>query len=321
MSTWELSARPGLDESWRAGLAMAAHDRLHFGPDLVFTYGPLGFLESGGLFYTGTVFLSSLFNAALHVAVVVVVLWRLRQSFRPWIAVVLTLLFAEVIRYVGATDTLVIPVVVLGSAVIEGDARRLQRWIVPIAAICTAFAFLMKANSGISLVAASVLVVWFASPGRFRSELHYGTLTLALFLLGWIVSGNRVGDIPTWLSGVYQISTGYPAAMGTESGPRSDYLLVPVAIVTVAGLVYLSARTHPLADRSRPPCRGHPLRVLPARIRASRLQRSRLLHPLPARGAGARVASGDAQIRRDRFRGAVLLRPRRRPTATSLPAT
>ena len=101
----------------------------------------------------------------------------------------------------------------------------------------------MKANSGLALVAASVLVVWFASPGRFRSELHYGVLTLALFLLGWMVSGNRVGDIPTWLSGVYQISTGYPAAMGTESGPRSDYLLVPVAIVTVAGLVYLSARS------------------------------------------------------------------------------
>ena len=201
---------------------MAADDRLHFGPDLVFTYGPLGFLESGGLFYTGIAFLSSLFNAALHVAVVVVVLWRLRQSFRPWIAVVLTLLFAEVIRYVGTTDTLVIPVVVLGTAVIEGDApRRLQRWIVPIAAVCTAVRDPDESQLGSRARRRSVLVVWFASPGRVRSELHYGVLTLVLFLLGWIVSGNRVGDIPTWLSGVYQITTGYPAAMGTESGPRA----------------------------------------------------------------------------------------------------
>ena len=106
---------------------MAAHDRLHFGPDLVFTYGPLGFLESGGLFYTGTAVPVVALQRGMHVAVVVVVLWRLRQSFRPWIAVVLTLLFVEVIRYVGTTDTLVIPVVVLGSAVIEGDgARRLR---------------------------------------------------------------------------------------------------------------------------------------------------------------------------------------------------
>ena len=221
---------------------------------------------------------------------VVVVLWRLRQSFPPWIAVVLTLLFAEVIRYVGTTDTLVIPVVVLGSAVIEDDAPTwLRRGIVPIAAVCTALAILMKANSGLALVGASVLVVWFASPGHVRSELHYGALTLVLFLLGWIVSGNRVGDIPTWLSGVSQISTGYPATMGTETGPRSDYLLVPVAIVTVAVLVYLTTRalSRYAATGSRPPRRGHPLRVLPAHVRASRLQHSRLLHPLPARGVGA----------------------------------
>jgi hypothetical protein len=241
--TWDLAVRPGLDEGWRAGLAMAAHQRLHFGSDLIFTYGPLGFLQGGGLFYTGTAILSSLFNAVSHVVVIVVVLWRLRRSFQPWIAIVVTLLFAELVRYVGTADTLVIPVIVLGTAVIEKDASpRLQRWIVPILAACSALAFLMKVNVGVSVIAASVLVVWFASPGRFRSELHYGALTAVLFAAGWIASGNRVGDIPTWLVGVYQISSGYPAAMGAEYGARIDYLLIPVPIVTVAVLAYLSAR-------------------------------------------------------------------------------
>ena len=242
--TWSLTPRVGLDESWRAGLAMAAHHGLHFGPDLLFTYGPLGFLENGGLFFAGTAVLSSLFVALLHVSVVVAVLWRLRRSFRPWMAVVITLGFAELIRYVGATETLLIPVVVLGTAVIEDDAHEpLRRWIVPIAAVSTAFAVLMKADAGISLIAVSVVVVWFASPGRYRSELHYAALSVALFATGWIVSGNRVGDIPNWLGGVYQVASGYAAAMGAELGLRRDYLLVPVAALTVAVLVYLSTRT------------------------------------------------------------------------------
>jgi hypothetical protein len=249
LTTWELSPQLGLDESWRAGLAMAAHHGLHFGPDLLFTYGPLGFLESGGLYFTGTAALSALFVSSLHLAVIVAVLWRLRRSFRPWIAVVLTLAFAELIRYVGATETLVIPVLVLGTAVIEDDAHpTLRRWIVPIAALSTALAVLMKADAGITLIAVSLVIVWFASPGRYRSELHYAGLSTALFFVGWLVSGNRIGDIPNWLAGVYQLATGYSAAMGSEVSPRSEYLLVPVAASTVAVLVYLSTRN---VSRSR----------------------------------------------------------------------
>ena len=37
---------PGVDASWNAGLAMAVEQGLHFGRDVVFTYGPLGFLST-----------------------------------------------------------------------------------------------------------------------------------------------------------------------------------------------------------------------------------------------------------------------------------
>src|SRR5947199_4760950 len=49
-----LSPGPGLDESWRAGLHMAAHYGLPFGNQLVFTYGPLGFLDVNELWYGST---------------------------------------------------------------------------------------------------------------------------------------------------------------------------------------------------------------------------------------------------------------------------
>jgi hypothetical protein len=49
--TWNvvfLAPSGGLDQGWEYGLYAAAHDGLHFGTDIVFTYGPLGFLRSRG---------------------------------------------------------------------------------------------------------------------------------------------------------------------------------------------------------------------------------------------------------------------------------
>ena len=41
----------GLDGSWRLGLSLAAQQGLHFGTDVVFSYGPLGFLAEPNLVY------------------------------------------------------------------------------------------------------------------------------------------------------------------------------------------------------------------------------------------------------------------------------
>src|ERR671932_299735 len=40
-----LLPQPGLDNSFAAGLHLAARDNLQFGQDLVATYGPLGYLR------------------------------------------------------------------------------------------------------------------------------------------------------------------------------------------------------------------------------------------------------------------------------------
>src|SRR4051794_27622935 len=40
-----MQPRAGLDPSWQIALHMAASDRLTYGRDVVFTYGPLGFLS------------------------------------------------------------------------------------------------------------------------------------------------------------------------------------------------------------------------------------------------------------------------------------
>ena len=53
--TWRLGFPTpiiGLDPSWNAGLYMAVHRGLAFGTQIIFTYGPLGFLRYTGLWYS-----------------------------------------------------------------------------------------------------------------------------------------------------------------------------------------------------------------------------------------------------------------------------
>ncbi len=248
-NVWELQARPGLDESWRAALAMATHHHLRFGHDFVFTYGPLGFLEQGGLYFTGTAILSSLFNGAMHLALCVTLLWCLRRSFSPAIALLVTLLTAELVRYVGLAETIVLPVAMLGTAVIEQDAPDLlQRWFVPAAGLVAGVAILIKFDAGALALMAGVVVAWFAMPGRVRSELLLAAGFIPTLVLGWLATGNRIGDLPAFFSSSFQITVGYSSGMIYESGKLYQYALVPLA---VAILAFTAWRVIPRVGRAR----------------------------------------------------------------------
>ncbi|MCI0720040.1 MAG: hypothetical protein L0338_13885, partial [Acidobacteria bacterium] len=74
---------PGLDSSWRIALVIAVENGWHFGEQILWTYGPLGFLDSS-LYANHKLWLVSLvFNNAVHflfVAVFFMVLAELRPQ-------------------------------------------------------------------------------------------------------------------------------------------------------------------------------------------------------------------------------------------------
>ena len=49
--TGDMRPRLDLDGAWEIALRQALHDGLNFGPDVLFTYGPLGFLREPLLVY------------------------------------------------------------------------------------------------------------------------------------------------------------------------------------------------------------------------------------------------------------------------------
>ena len=69
----------GLDSSWKTTLAIAAHNAMPFGTHIVFTYGPLGFLQDQQLNYRLIAVLSLLFALALSTAIFGALIWSLRR--------------------------------------------------------------------------------------------------------------------------------------------------------------------------------------------------------------------------------------------------
>ena len=61
----------GLDPSWTLALQLAAAERLHWGTELIFNYGPLGFLDFPLVAVTWAAILSALFLIAMRIALAV----------------------------------------------------------------------------------------------------------------------------------------------------------------------------------------------------------------------------------------------------------
>ncbi|HEV7400581.1 MAG TPA: hypothetical protein VGN84_09975 [Solirubrobacterales bacterium] len=86
--TFSLTPSPGLDPSWGAGLQMAAHDGLVFGREVVFTYGPLGFLSVPTLWYQDLGAAAVAYAALVHILACTLILWAALRIFDRPLAVI-----------------------------------------------------------------------------------------------------------------------------------------------------------------------------------------------------------------------------------------
>ncbi len=82
VATWGIAFRypaPGLDPGWGAGLYMAAHDGLDWGTEVVFTYGPLGFLFDPVNWYVDLASIAFVWNSLLWLALAIGFVWAFRR--------------------------------------------------------------------------------------------------------------------------------------------------------------------------------------------------------------------------------------------------
>src|ERR1700744_4754574 len=200
----------GLDASWNAGLAMGVHDGLHWGKDLVWTYGPLGFLQTQLVWFTDQTVLTFLYQGLLHVVFSFAVVWALARR--------LPLLLACVGAFVVVT---VLPLLELSllSAVIasfwlleEPRSDRFLNTYVIAAATFAAPAALIKLSTGPLVPVVLLIALIGARVGGRRIALFVGVLVVEVLVL-WLLAGQSVGDVPAFIQRSIQISSGYSSAM------------------------------------------------------------------------------------------------------------
>jgi hypothetical protein len=241
---WRVGMNPpgvGLDASWNAGLAMGVHDGLHWGKDLVWTYGPLGFLQTQLVWFTDQTVLTFLYQGLLHVIFCVALVWALGRR--------LPLLLACVGAFVAVT---VLPLLELSllSAVIasfwlleEPRSDRFLNTFVIGAATFAAPAALIKLSTGPLVPIVLLIALIGARVGARRVALFVGVVVVELLVL-WLLAGQSLGDIPDFVRHSIQISSGYSSAMlrSTEvaswkvTAATLGAIGVSVALVAVAWL-------------------------------------------------------------------------------------
>jgi hypothetical protein len=226
---WPLSAMPraqGLDGSWQVALDLAARERLDFGRDVVFTYGPLGWLARPTLVWWPT--------AALSLLSLLLVTWGLAALLTNVLrsagaGLVPSLLGAYLMcRFVAVSHLPVFTALVTAVALLW-VVRGLPPWLshrppealAALAALC----LLVKTDLGlIATVTAAVLIVDRAWTGGARGVVRdlgraaaSGTIVLAI---GGALQGTPPWVLPEYLRYSLSVASGYTDAMAGEEPGR-----------------------------------------------------------------------------------------------------
>lgn len=232
----------GVDPSWEAAVALARIHHLAWGPEIVFTYGPLAFLQNTAYYSTQQAVLATLYQVGVIAALFLGVAAALRRRYPATTSLV------------GAFVTTGITAILLGSMypevvvlaafawagplLLHDHLKRSTAFITSVAlAAVGGFELLVKFNTGpviaIIALAASILRDWRAL-GR-----HCATVTaFAVSIpIGWLLAGQRLGNLPVWLRYSGQIVSGYIEGQAVPIPLDA----VGAVLLTVAWLVVVCA--------------------------------------------------------------------------------
>ena len=259
VTTWPIrpdAAAHGVDNSYLIGLAMARQRGFRFGDDLIFNFGPLGFL-GGSLSYRGSGLLSWAVQLAVQLGVIVLLLSLVRRIVSLPIAVLVAVTLITLIHPdaadVGLGNQIVVLAVLWSVSRAAADGWTPTIRTAAFAAALSVLALLVKLDTGLICVVATGTAVALGSVqtgGVRRLAVNvgtYATAAVATLLVGFAASNGGIGGLTSWLRGSYQIVAAFSGALGlSRSGAVSAWEHAGVAAMLVAWIV-LVART----DRTR----------------------------------------------------------------------
>jgi hypothetical protein len=243
---------PGLDASWLTALHLAIQDGLHFGHDIVFSYGPLGFLLFPTPYFGWTSAVALAFVAIVYWLLACTLLGLARTVLPLWAAGLVAFLGLRVTPLIGAAESLE-ALAFLGAVYLLASAPPWSQRAVT-AAVCGAVggvALLGKANAGVVIAAVMIITASQLLRPWWRGLAIGGASMAAAFVASWIVLGQRLTDVVPWARLTYDLIAGYSSAMSTFPGPSGAPATIAAASMFAALLagLWLVGRELPRSNR------------------------------------------------------------------------
>lgn len=235
-----IPASDQLDPSWAMVLGWAKRQGLHWGSDLVFTYGPLGYL------YPMTtpdparyaVFVAQQIALAGAAAFLFANAWH-AQRWIERIDLVLAVVFAAPVL---AADAVWLSMPLLALVGMQAHAiagRKRALWVLLIVASLYAAIELLIKMSTLPLIVswwiAATIVL--AHARQMRHALAWLLLVPAVSLALWLGNGQRLDDLFPFIGAVLEMSRGYTAAMGAS--PPFSFDIYGIALMSACSGVVL----------------------------------------------------------------------------------
>jgi hypothetical protein len=223
---------PTLDPSYQGALSYFAEKQMQFGQQVMFTYGPLGYLVPE--IYDGTFFGRKLICELLSKLVIAaVIIWLARRLaylsrvlflFLVWLSPCLGSSYPEVLLYLC----------IAGAGLILSSDDRRPCFVVPLL-VFLAFVSLVKFTLLLyCALTIALLGVHWAFRGNWRTCLLIPTAYAALLLLGWGMAGQRWVNFSAWIATSLDVASGYQQCMGIDSVPGILLLAIPVALIGIS---------------------------------------------------------------------------------------
>ena len=237
-----LEPHAGLDPSWQVGLALAAHNGLHHGNQIDFTYGPLGFLAVP----IGLTRLQPFAALIFAFGVGVCFFAFLTRFLRRWlsgveligVAIALALAWGS---YSGLPEEAVIAYALAVLWFLPQPEREgpPPYWVFALAGFLGTLQLLVKFGSGVAACVLAVLLA-LAWPSRLRHLAVVAVGGLSGLVGLWVASGQSLRDLGTWLQRSTALASGYTDMAVTPTVGllgRAALFVFPSAAALTLGVV------------------------------------------------------------------------------------
>jgi hypothetical protein len=226
-------ATTGLDPSWQLGLNLAHGRGMVAGRDVVFTYGPLGYLNFPEP-VSGTPVLAFAYRIGLYLLLLVALtrlVWILPSKAAAfWTALIVGLGAALDAQ---SQDNQVVLTITLAALLALVDHSKWRRLELLLLSFLASLALMVKLNQGAEGVAL-LLVVLAAVRARRQAVEAIGILLLSSVVLFFAATGS-VLELGSYLRYGWEIVSGYSEVMGLP-GPLWQAALACAALAALAAI-------------------------------------------------------------------------------------